>query len=108
MLKIQSLTQCSPEKKSDVLKEIQDPSGVRNNWKALSAGAKSGIIIGALAVFGILVCLLMFCCIKQRRAGKREHAALLAGEQKEAAELEEYKRQMKGGKFGFGNNVNRV
>ncbi|KAJ4337735.1 hypothetical protein N0V87_004483 [Didymella glomerata] len=98
----------NPEKKSDVLKEIQDPSGVRNNWKALSAGAKSGIIIGALAVFGILVCLLMFCCIKQRRAGKREHAALLAGEQKEAAELEEYKRQMKGGKFGFGNNVNRV
>ncbi|KAJ4375438.1 hypothetical protein N0V86_006969 [Didymella sp. IMI 355093] len=97
-----------PDEKSDVLKEIQDPSGVRNNWKALSAGAKSGIIIGALAVFGILVCLLLFCCIKQRRAGKREHAALLAGEQKEAAELEEYKRQMKGGKFGFGNNVNRV
>ncbi|KAF3033110.1 hypothetical protein E8E11_002717 [Didymella keratinophila] len=98
----------NPEKKSEVLKEIQDPSGVRNNWKALSAGAKSGIIIGALAVFGILVCLLIFCCIKQRRAGKREHAALLADEQKEAAELEEYKRQMKGGKFGFGNNVNRV
>ncbi|KAF1923680.1 glycoside hydrolase family 16 protein [Didymella exigua CBS 183.55] len=98
----------SPTEKSDVLKEIQNPTGVRNNWKALSAGAKSGIIIGALAVFGVLVCLLIFCCIKQRRAGKREHAALLAGEQKEAAELEEYKRQMQGGKFGFGSNVNRV
>ena len=91
-----------------MLKEIQDPSGVRNNWKALSAGAKSGIIIGALAVFGILVCLLIFCCIKQRRAGKKEHDALLAGEQKEAAELEEYKRQMQGGKFGFGSHTNRV
>lgn len=45
-----------------------------------------------------------FCCVKQRRAGKREHAALLAGEQKEAAELEEYKNQMKNGKFGFGSN----
>jgi hypothetical protein len=43
-----------------------------------------------------------FCCIKQRRAGKREHAALLATEQKEAAELQEYKRQMQGGKFGMG------
>ena len=74
----------------------------------MSPGAKSGIIIGALAVFGILVCLLAFCCIKQRRAGKKEHAAMLAGEQKEAAELEEYKNQMQGGKFGFGNQVNRV
>jgi len=93
-----------PEKKSKVLQEIQDPSGVRNNWKALSAGAKSGIIIGSLAVLGVLVCLMAFCCVKQRRAGKREHAALLAGEQKEAAELEEYKNQMKNGKFGFGSN----
>ncbi|KAF1355958.1 hypothetical protein EJ07DRAFT_130466 [Lizonia empirigonia] len=94
--------------KSTVLKEIQDPSGVRNNWKALSAGAKSGIIIGSIAVFAILLCLLAFCCIKQRRAGKKEHAALLAGEQKEAAELLEYKRQMQGGKFGFGSHTNRV
>lgn len=90
------------------MQEIQNPTGVRNNWKALSAGAKSGIIIGALAVFGILVLLMAFCCIKQRRAGKKEHAALLAGEQKEAAELEEYKKQMQGGKFGFGNHISRV
>ncbi|KAJ4321116.1 hypothetical protein N0V94_003063 [Neodidymelliopsis sp. IMI 364377] len=95
-------------KKSEVLKEIQDPSGVRNNWKALSAGAKSGIIIGAISVFAILVLLLAFCCIKQRRAGKREHAALIAGEEKEAAELLEYKKQMQGGRFGFGSHTNRV
>lgn len=54
------------------------------------------------------MCLLAFCCVKQRRAGKKEHAALLAGEQKEAAELEEYRSQMQGGKFGFGSHVNRV
>jgi hypothetical protein len=90
------------------MKEIESPSGVRNHWKALSAGAKSGIIIGALVVFGLLVLLLAFCCIKQRRVGKREHAALLANEQKEAAELEEYKNQMKTGKFGFGGGANRV
>jgi hypothetical protein len=51
---------------------------------------------------------MIFCCIKQRRAGKKEHAALLAGEQREAAELQEYKMQMKGGKFGFGSHTNRV
>lgn len=102
------LTHASPDKKSTILKEIQEPSGVRNRWKALSPGAKSGIIIGALVVLGIAVCLLIFCCIKQRRVGKREHAAMLAGEEKEAAELLEYKRQMQGGKFGFGSNVNRV
>ncbi|KAH6643189.1 concanavalin A-like lectin/glucanase domain-containing protein [Boeremia exigua] len=98
----------NPEEKSTVLKEIEDPSGVRNNWKALSPGAKSGIIIGSLVVFGLLCCLMAFCCVKQRRAGRREHAALLAGEQKEAAELEEYKRQMQNGKFGFGSHTNRV
>jgi hypothetical protein len=91
-----------------VLKEIHDPSGVRNNWKALSAGAKSGIIIGSLVVFALLVLLLAFCCVKQRRVGKREHAALLAYEQKEAAELDEYKTQMKAGKFGFAGGANRV
>lgn len=47
---------------------------------------------------------MFFCCIKQRRAGRREHAALLAQEQKEAAELQEYKLQMQAGKFGFGSN----
>jgi hypothetical protein len=88
---------------SPVLKEIQDPSGVRNNWAALPKGAKIGIVAGALGVFFLLLCIMGFCCIKQRRAGKREHAALLADEQKEAAELQEYKRQMQGGKFAMGS-----
>lgn len=94
--------------KSSVLKEIQDPSGIRNNWKALPTAAKSGIIIGSIVVFVILCCVMAFCCVKQRRVGKKEHALLLAEEQKEAAELLEYKRQMQSGKFGFGSHTNRV
>lgn len=94
--------------KSEVLKEIQSPSGVRNRWHALPQGAKIGIIAGSIGLFVIIICLIIFCCIKQRRAGRREHAALLAEEQKEAAELQEYKRQMQSGKFGFGSTVNRV
>lgn len=50
----------------------------------------------------------VFCCVKQRRLGRKEHDALLAEEQKEAAELQEYKTQMKGGKFGMGSNHGRV
>jgi hypothetical protein len=88
---------------SPVLEEIQSPSGVRNRWAALPKGARIGIVAGSLGVFFLLICIMAFCCIKQRRAGKREHAALLADEQKEAAELQEYKRQMQGGKFAMGS-----
>jgi len=94
--------------KSEVLQEIQKPSGVRNRWAALPQGAKIGIIAGSLGLFAVILLLIAFCCVKQRRAGRKEHAALLAQEQKEAAELQEYKVQMQSGKFGFGGGYNRV
>jgi hypothetical protein len=82
---------------------------VRNRWAALPQGAKIGIVAGALGLFAVLILVMAFCCIKQRRAGKKEHAALLAGEEKEAAELQEYKRQMQGGKFSMaGGGYGRV
>lgn len=94
--------------KSQVYQEILKPSGIRNRWKALPQGAKIGIIAGALSIFFIALCAIAFCCIKQRRAGRREHAALMAQEQKEAAELQEYKRQMQSGRFGYGPSSNRL
>jgi len=94
--------------KSQVLKEIQSPSGVRNRWTALPAGAKVGIIAGSLGAFALGVLVMIFFCIKQRRLGRKEHAALVAEEQKEAAELQEYKTQMKNGKFGMGSPYGRV
>lgn len=97
------------EDPSPVLHEIQKPSGVRNRWAALPQGAKIGIIAGSLGLFVLLLCIMAFCCIKQRRAGRKEHAALLADEQKEAAELQEYKLQMQGGKFAIsGGSYGRV
>jgi hypothetical protein len=76
---------------------------VRNRWAALPQGAKIGIVAGALGLFAVLILVMAFCCIKQRRAGKKEHAALLAGEEKE------YKRQMQGGKFSMaGGGYGRV
>jgi hypothetical protein len=95
------LTKCRG--KSEVLEEIQSPHGVRNRFSALSSGAKAGIIIGSVSAFVIAVLGLLFYCIKQRRAGKKEHEALLAEEQKEAAELSEYKSQMQAGRFAVGS-----
>lgn len=89
---------------SPVLKEIQSPSGVRNRWAALPPGAKIGIIAGVAGTLVVLLLLMAFCCVKQRRAGRREHAELLAQEQKEAAEMQVYKQQMQAGKFGLGSS----
>ncbi|KAF1831176.1 hypothetical protein BDW02DRAFT_557424 [Decorospora gaudefroyi] len=92
------------EGKSDVLQEIQSPSGVTERWDALSKGAKIGIIAGALGGAALAAVAMLFFCVKQRRAGRREAQALLTQEQKEAAELSEYKSQMQSGKFGLGSN----
>lgn len=95
------------EGKSEVLEEIQSPHGVKNRFETLSKGAKIGIIAGVLGAVAIGAAVFLFCCIKKRREGKREHQALLAEEQKEAAELSEYKAQMQAGRFAMGSN-NRV
>ncbi|EUC31513.1 glycoside hydrolase family 16 protein [Bipolaris zeicola 26-R-13] len=96
------------EGKSEVLEEIQSPHGVRNRFAALSPGAKAGIAIGAVSAFAIGALVILFCCIKQRRIGRKEHEALLAEEQKEAAELNEYKSQMQAGRFAVGGGAGRV
>ncbi|RMZ73753.1 cell wall glucanase [Pyrenophora seminiperda CCB06] len=90
--------------KSEVLEEIQSPHGVRNRYKALSQGAKIGIVAGSLGGAALAAIVILFCCIKQRRAGRKEAQALLAEEQKEAAELSEYKAQMQSGRFGMGSH----
>ena len=49
-----------------------------------------------------MACLIVFCCIKQRRAGRREFAANKAMEDKEAAELIQLKQsQQANGKYGY-------
>jgi hypothetical protein len=93
-----------PRGKSEVLEEIQSPHGVRNRFESLSKGAKIGIIAGVLGAVAIGAAVFLFCCIKRRREGKREAQALLAEEQKEAAELSKYKAQMQAGRFAMGSN----
>lgn len=90
------------EGKSPVLQEIEKPSGVKNRWKALSKTAQIAIIASIAGFVVIIFCLIVFCCIRQRRAGRREFAANQAMEDKEAAELLQFKaQQSSNGKFGY-------
>lgn len=41
-------------------------------WNNLSSGARIAIIASASAVVGIAALAFLFCCIRQRRLGKRE------------------------------------
>jgi len=77
--------------KSPALAEITKPHGVKNRWNALSKGAQIGIIGGAIGGAILLGCIIAFCCIKQRRAGRREYAAYQAEVDKEAADLLQHK-----------------
>jgi hypothetical protein len=88
-----------------VLEEINTPHGIKNRWAAMSSGAKIGIVAGSVGAVVLFASVILFCCITQRRVGRKEHEALLAEEQREAAELNEYKQKMQAGKFGMGNRV---
>lgn len=74
------------------MKEIEKPRGLKAKWNALPKAAQIAIFASSVGVVTILLALLLFCCIKQRRAGRREIAAYEAQQNKEAAELLEYKK----------------
>jgi flagellar biosynthesis/type III secretory pathway M-ring protein FliF/YscJ len=75
---------------------------VRGHWNALGRTAQIAIIASIVGVVVIAACIIAFCCIKQRRAGRRDAAAYEAQQNKEAAELLEYRGQhMQNGKLGY-------
>ncbi|KAK7186928.1 hypothetical protein DPSP01_011623 [Paraphaeosphaeria sporulosa] len=79
--------------KSATLQEIEKPHGVKNRWGALSQTAKIAIIASIAGVVAIIAAVILFCCIKQRRAGRREYAAYQANLDKEATDLIQHKEQ---------------
>lgn len=60
---------------------------------------KIGIVAGAISGAALFAIFILVCCIKQRRAGRREHARLEALYHKEAQEREAHRRR----EFGFDN-----
>lgn len=79
--------------KSATMQEIEKPHGVKNRWAALSQTAKIAIIASIAGAVAIIAAIILFCCIKQRRAGRREYAAYQAGLDKEATDLIQHKEQ---------------
>jgi len=87
---------------STVLNEIEKPTGVNGLWNTLTTGAKSGVVIGAIAGAGTLLAALLVCCIVQGRKGKKEKAIADAQWEKEQAEFNQYRMQMMNGGFSKG------
>ncbi|KAF2450791.1 glycoside hydrolase family 16 protein [Karstenula rhodostoma CBS 690.94] len=81
------------KEKSDTIQEIEKPHGVKNRWGALSKTAKIAIIASIASVVAIIAAIMLFCCIKQRRAGRKEYATYQAGVDKEAADLIQHREQ---------------
>ncbi|KAF2834374.1 glycoside hydrolase family 16 protein [Patellaria atrata CBS 101060] len=80
--------------KSIVVDYQETPHGVKNRWNALPQAAQIGIICGTSGGALTILAFIAFCCIKQRRAGRREYAAAMAIQQREALEDAEHKRRM--------------
>lgn len=72
---------------------------MKQRWSELSAAAKIGIYASICAFIAITLGLWALCCIKGRRAGKREGAIADAEFEKDTAELMAYRAKM-GGKMG--------
>ncbi|EER25083.1 hypothetical protein D8B26_007682 [Coccidioides posadasii str. Silveira] len=48
------------------------PKSLSEKWNDLSAGAKGGIFTAAGIVVAVFAAVIAFCCVKQRRAGRKE------------------------------------
>ena len=74
------------------------PKTVTQRFNDLSHGAKIGIFSTVVAAIAVCVGMWVFCCVKQRRAGKAERKLADALFEKDTAELMAYRAQMgKGG-----------
>ncbi|KAF2097914.1 cell wall glucanase [Rhizodiscina lignyota] len=94
---------------SSIAENIWKPHGVKGHWDALPKAAQIAIVCAAIGVGVVLLAILTFCCIKQRRAGRRERAIADAEFEKGAAELMDYRRKMSEGGFasgGYGGSTN--
>ncbi len=72
------------------------PKSMQQRWEELSNEAKIGIYVSIGAFIAITLGLWSLCCIKGRRAGKREGALADAEFEKDTAELMAYRAQMGG------------
>lgn len=88
---------------STIAERLSKPHGVKAHYKALPKWAQAVIAIGSIAAFAVAVVAFVFCCIKSRRAGRRERALADAMWEKDMNELAEYKSLNGGNRHGVGH-----
>ncbi|KAI9736297.1 MAG: hypothetical protein M1834_001183 [Cirrosporium novae-zelandiae] len=74
---------------------------VKKTWHSLSKNTRIAIGCSAAGGAALLMALFAFCCIKQRRAGRKEAALHDAEMEKGAAELMEYRSRMANGGYAM-------
>jgi hypothetical protein len=77
---------------STVATHMNDKSQtIGEKWAALPQSAKAGVYAGAAGALGLLLVIMVFCCIKQRRDGRKEqsiHEAKLHQERTEMMHMQ--------------------
>jgi beta-lactamase regulating signal transducer with metallopeptidase domain len=91
---------------------VSSAQSAAQRWKNLSNSAKIAIFCSVAGVLVLAIVVMAFCCIKQRRAGKKERAIADAEFEKGTAELLAFRAEMnrqraikmQDSKGGFGGN----
>jgi len=97
--------QVKKEGKSKQAETISKPPSktVSEQYQGMSQGAKIAIIAAPLGVVALAILIGCFCCVKQRKLGRRERAIEDAQWEKENAEMLAYRRKMATGGFSQGS-----
>jgi len=88
--------------KSQAIKNIEEPHGVRNRFNAMSKTGKIAIVAGVGGFLLIAAILGLTYFIIQRRKGRREFLRYQAEQDKENADLLQYKSQGGATRQGYG------
>jgi len=90
------------EGKSETIKTIEEPHGIKNRFNALSKTSKIAIVAGVGGFVLIAAILGLSYFIIQRRKGRREFLQYQAQQDRENADLLQYKQQGAATRQGYG------
>lgn len=76
---------------------------MEERWNKLPQWAKITIIAAPLGLLALAILVGCFCCIKQRKIGRKERLIEDAAWEKNNAEMLAYRRQMASGGFAQGS-----
>jgi hypothetical protein len=91
------LVPCSGTKRAfglDGNNGVSSAQSAAQRWRSLSDSAKIGIFCSVAGVLLVAIGIMAFCCVKQRRAGKKERMLADAEFEKGTAELLAFRAEM--------------